>query len=57
MGMICVPKPVSDLANKADLNEILKRRPELKGRSFEAVKRILRREARLSRKPQRSIKY
>jgi hypothetical protein len=33
---------------KAELAEILERRPNLQGKSLEAVKRILRREARLS---------
>ena len=35
-------------AAKADLAEILERRPDLKGKSIEAVRRILRREARLA---------
>ena len=39
---------------KAELNAILERRPDLKGKSLEAAKRILRREARLSVKPPRS---
>ena len=33
---------------KAELAEILERRPDLKGKSIEAVRRLLRREARLS---------
>ena len=40
----------------AELAEILERRPDLKGRSIEAVKRILRREARLSLRPLRTSK-
>ena len=36
----------------AELAEILERRPDLKGKSIEAVRRILRREARLSLSPQ-----
>ena len=39
---------------KADLAEILERRPDLKGKSIEAVRRILRREARLSLRPRRT---
>jgi hypothetical protein len=39
---------------KAELDAILQRRPDLKGKSPEAAKRILRREARLSAKPLRS---
>jgi hypothetical protein len=39
---------------KADeLAEILERRPDLKGKSIEAVRRVLRREARLSLRPRR----
>jgi hypothetical protein len=41
-------------ATKAELEAILERRPDLKGKSLEAAKRILRREARLSIKPLRS---
>ena len=40
----------------AELAEILERRPDLKGRSLESVKRILRREARLSLRPLRTSK-
>ena len=36
---------------KADLAKIVERRPDLKGKSIEAVRRILRREARLSLRP------
>jgi hypothetical protein len=43
-------------AAKAELAEILERRPDLKGKSIEAVRRILRREARLSLRPQRTSK-
>ena len=43
-------------AAKADLAEILERRPDLKGKSIEAVRRILRREARLSLRPLRTSK-
>ena len=35
----------------AELAEILARRPDLKGKSIEAVRRILRRETRLSLRP------
>ena len=38
---------------KANLAEILERRPDLKGKSIEAVRRVLRREARLSLRPRR----
>ena len=38
---------------KAELAEILERRPDLKGKSLEAVRRVLRREARLSLRPRR----
>jgi hypothetical protein len=41
---------------KAGLAEILQRRPDLKGKSLEAIRRILRREARLSVRPKRSVK-
>ena len=37
---------------KAELAEILERRPDLKGKSIEAARRVLRREARLSLRPQ-----
>jgi hypothetical protein len=37
-------------------DEILQRRPELKGKSLEAMRRILRREARLSLRPRRLVK-
>ncbi len=37
-------------------DEILRRRPDLKGKSLEAMRRILRREARLSLRPRRSVK-
>jgi hypothetical protein len=40
----------------AELAEILERRPDLKGKSIEAVRRILRREARLSLSPQKTSK-
>ena len=43
-------------AAKAELAEILERRPDLKGKSIEAVRRLLRREARLSLRPQRTSK-
>jgi hypothetical protein len=39
---------------KAELAEILERRPDLKGKSIEAVRRVLRREARLSLRPRTS---
>ena len=41
---------------KAELAEILERRPDLKGKSIEAVRRVLRREARLSLRPRRTSK-
>ena len=41
---------------KADLAEILERRSDLKGKSIEAVRRVLRREARLSLRPRRTSK-
>ena len=41
-------------APKAELDTILERRPELKGKSLEAAKRIIRRDARLSLKPRRT---
>jgi hypothetical protein len=41
---------------KADLAEILERRPDLKGKSIEAVRRVLRREARLSLRPRSTLK-
>jgi hypothetical protein len=40
----------------AEPAEILKRRPDLKGKSIEAVRRVLRREARLSLRPRRTPK-
>ena len=43
-------------AANAELAEILERRPDLKGKSIEAVRRILRREARLSLRPLRTSK-
>ncbi len=43
-------------AAKAELAEILERRPDLKGKCIEAVRRILRREARLSLRPRRTPK-
>jgi hypothetical protein len=43
-------------AAKADLAEILELRPDLKGKSIEAVRRVLRREARLSLRPRRTSK-
>ena len=43
-------------AAKAELAEILERRPDLKGKSMEAVRRVLRREARLSLGPRRISK-
>ena len=38
-------------AAKAELEDILARRPDLKGKSLEAAKRIIRRETRLALKP------
>src|SRR5262249_54085959 len=43
-------------ADAAARDEILERRPDLKGKSLEAIKRILRRKARLSLRPRRSVK-
>ncbi len=43
-------RPTDDRA-EAELEAILARRPDLKGKSLEAVKRIIRRETRLSLKP------
>ena len=40
----------------AELAEILERRPDLKGKSIELVRRILRRETRLSLRPLRTSK-
>jgi hypothetical protein len=40
--------------DRAELDQILERRPDLRGKSLEGAKRILRREARLSLKPLRS---
>ena len=40
----------------AELAEILERRPDLKGKSIEAVRRILRREASLSLRPRGASK-
>ena len=47
--------PAAEVAT-GELAEILERRPDLNGRSLEAVKRLLRREARLSLRPQRTSK-
>jgi hypothetical protein len=44
----------SAVDDTAAREEILQRRPELKGRSLEAMRRILRREARLLLRPRRS---
>ena len=44
-------------AAKAELAEILERRPDLKGKSIEAVRRLLRREARLSLRPKELQKH
>jgi hypothetical protein len=41
---------------KAELAEILERRPDLKGKSIEAVRGVVRREARLSLRPRRTPK-
>jgi hypothetical protein len=43
-----------DMSRKAELDAILQCRPDLKGKSLEAAKRIVRREARLSLKPRRT---
>ena len=47
--------PKATLAT-AELSEILERRPDLKGKSIVAIRRILRREARLSLRPLRTAK-
>jgi hypothetical protein len=43
-----------EVMSRAELDTIVERRPKLKGKSLEAVKRILRRERRLSLKPRRT---
>jgi hypothetical protein len=50
------PDENESAADTATREQILQRRPELKGKSLEAMQRILRREARLSLRPQRSVK-
>jgi hypothetical protein len=51
------PGETESAANAAAArDEILQRRSELKGKSLEAMRRILRREARLSLKPRRVVK-
>ena len=42
-------------ANATARDEIFRRRPDLKGKSLEAMRRILRRETRLTLKPRRSV--
>jgi hypothetical protein len=41
---------------KAERDAIWEQRPDLKGKSLEAMKRIMRREARLSLKPHRAAR-
>jgi hypothetical protein len=41
---------------KAERDAIWEQRPDLKGKSLEAMKRIMRREARLSLKPRRAAR-
>jgi hypothetical protein len=49
-------RPTSEpRAARAELEEILKARPDLRGKSLEAAKRILRRERRLSLKPSKDV--
>ena len=50
--------PPDDTKSADDVarDEILQQRPELKGKSLEAMRRILRREARLSLRPKRPVK-
>lgn len=50
------PDETKSRANAAARDEILQCRPELKGKSLEAMRRILRREARLSLRPRRLVK-
>jgi hypothetical protein len=47
-------EPPDPRSTKVELSEILERRPDLKGKSLEAAKRIIRREARLALKPRRT---
>jgi hypothetical protein len=54
--MARTPQKPKLLADDAARDEILQRRPELKGKSAEAIRRILRRETRLSLRPRRSVK-
>ena len=55
MATRTAPDETKSRANVAR-DEILRRRPELKGKSLEAMRRILRREARLSLRPRRLVK-
>jgi len=48
--------PIDQAKAAAERDEILNRRPELRGKSLEAMRRILRREARLSLRLRRSVK-
>jgi hypothetical protein len=48
-------KAKSRIDDEAARDELLQRRPELKGKSLEVMRRILRREARLSLRPRRSV--
>jgi hypothetical protein len=54
--MARTPADNTKSADDAARDEILQRRPELRGKSLEAMRRILRREARLSLRPKRSVK-
>jgi hypothetical protein len=51
------PKATMTTAELAELAEILERRPDLRGKSIESVKRVLRRETRLSLRPLRTSKH
>jgi hypothetical protein len=55
MATRTAPDETKSRANVAR-DEILQRRPELKGKSPEGMRRILRREARLSLRPRRLVK-
>jgi hypothetical protein len=48
-------EPPDPRSAKAELDAIVQQRPDLKGKSLEAARRIMRREARLSLKPLRTL--
>jgi hypothetical protein len=54
--MARTPPDDTKSADDAARVEILQQRPELKGKSLEAMRRILRREARMALRPRRSVK-